>query len=102
MYGKNPADDLWEQLQKANRVASRILCPRPARPKRRKERPRRLLSMRPEKRPQTIMEQYNRREIMRQPHNRLVWNTLLIDYQTAKWADEQEPRYGQALLTRGL
>jgi hypothetical protein len=63
---------------------------------------RKRLSMRPEKRPQTIMEQYNRREIMRQPHNKLVWNTLLIDYQTAKWADEQEPRYGQALLTRGL
>jgi hypothetical protein len=66
------------------------------------KRPRRLVCMRPEKRPQTIMEQYNRREIMRQPHNRLVWNTLLIDYQTAKWADEQEPRYGQALLTKGL
>jgi hypothetical protein len=69
MYGKNPADDLWEQLQKANRVASRILCPRPARPKRRPGKSRKRLSMRPEKRPQTIMEQYRYREMMRQPHN---------------------------------
>ena len=30
---------------------------------------RRLVSSRPEKRPQTIMEQYRYREMMRQPHN---------------------------------
>jgi hypothetical protein len=30
---------------------------------------RKRLSMRPEKRPQTIMEQYRYREMMRQPHN---------------------------------
>jgi hypothetical protein len=39
-------------------------------PVRRRGKKRRLLSMRPEKRPQTIMEQYRYREMMRQPHNK--------------------------------
>jgi hypothetical protein len=91
-------------VEEMNRLYRNHVKVRPAKqiPKRKPGKSRKRKSMRPEKRPQTIMEQYNRREIMRQPHNKLVWNTLLIDYQTAKWADEQEPRYGQALLTRGL
>jgi hypothetical protein len=45
---------------------------RPRRPQKAKYR---LRSMRPEKRPQTIMEQYRYREMMRQPHNRFLWET---------------------------
>jgi hypothetical protein len=81
MYGKNPADDLWEQLQKANRVASRILCPRPARPKRRPGKSRKRLSMRPEKRPQTIMEQYRYREMMNEEHNKKVAEQQRLQFQ---------------------
>jgi hypothetical protein len=44
-------------------------------PVRRRGKKRRLLSMRPEKRPQTIMEQYRYREMMRQPHNHFLWET---------------------------
>jgi hypothetical protein len=38
---------------------------------------RRLVCMRPEKRPQTIMEQYRYREMMRQPHNASLWSQKL-------------------------
>jgi hypothetical protein len=59
-----PTIGLYQTLlhQKLNRPVSRT-----------SRRPKRLLvSMRPEKRPQTIMEQYRYREMMRQPHNRAV------------------------------
>jgi hypothetical protein len=64
-----PTIGLYQTLlhQKLNRPVSRT-----------SRRPKRLLvSMRPEKRPQTIMEQYRYREMMRQPHNKpLVTRTI--------------------------
>jgi hypothetical protein len=99
MYGKNPADDLWEQLQKANRVASRILCPRPPRPRRRKEKQRRLLSMRPEKRPQTIMEQYRYREMMREEHNKAVLREKVSQMYARHILDSVVPAHLQPHLT---
>jgi hypothetical protein len=80
MYGTNPMDDLREQLAKASRVAARIMYPRPARPKHRKGKSRKRLSMRPEKRPQTIMEQYKHRELLKQEHNRKVWEAKKLDW----------------------
>jgi hypothetical protein len=102
MYGTNPMDDLREQLAKASRVAARIMYPRPARPKHRKGKSRKRLSMRPEKRPQTIMEQYRHRELMSQEHNKKVWQQLIMEHQLAMWALESEAKYGPSSLARGL
>jgi hypothetical protein len=63
---------------------------------------RKRLSMRPEKRPQTIMEQYRHRELMSQEHNKKVWQQLIMEHQLAMWALESEAKYGPSSLARGL
>jgi hypothetical protein len=72
---------------------------RPRRPQKAKYR---LRSMRPEKRPQTIMEQYRHRELMNQEHNKKVWQQLIMEHQLAMWALETEAKYGQSSLAKGL
>jgi hypothetical protein len=59
-------------VEEMNRLYRNHVQVRPAKqiPKRKPGKSRKRLSMRPEKRPQTIMEQYRYREMMRQPHNR--------------------------------
>jgi hypothetical protein len=61
-------------VEEMNRLFRNHVKVRPAKqiPKHPKGKSRKLLSMRPEKRPQTIMEQYRYREMMRQPHNKPV------------------------------
>jgi hypothetical protein len=54
------------------------------RPRRKPGKSRRLLSMRPEKRPQTIMEQYHYREMMRQPYNSKTFLTPIDAWYLAK------------------
>jgi hypothetical protein len=61
-------------VEEMNRLFRNHVKVRPAKqtPKRKPGKSRKRLSMRPEKRPQTIMEQYRYREMMRQPHNARV------------------------------
>jgi hypothetical protein len=66
-------DHVWRPRRAAKYFIN--LRPVKAKPKRR------LLSMRPEKRPQTIMEQYRHRELLREEHNRMAWERQRLDWQ---------------------
>jgi hypothetical protein len=79
---------LNENYRRLFQEVGRITRPRPAKaiPKRRPGKSRKRLSMRPEKRPQTIMEQYRYREMMRQPHNRPLKFGLT-------WGDVAPPKF---------
>jgi hypothetical protein len=64
-------------------------------PVRRRGKKRRLLSMRPEKRPQTIMEQYRYREMMREKHNRQI----ALNQMCSRLAESFVPKHLQPHLT---
>jgi hypothetical protein len=75
-------------VEEMNRLYRNHVQVRPAKqtPKRKPGKSRKRLSMRPEKRPQTIMEQYRYREMMRQPHNKpLLGRCLGFSYIDPNW-----------------
>jgi hypothetical protein len=79
-------DHVWRPRRAAKYFIN--LRPVKAKPKRKR------LSMRPEKRPQTIMEQYRYREMMSVEHNRKVlrqqeleFHRLLWDFDAKAWAE---------------